>query len=118
MNYSWHLILMAIFYILSGANHLWKPELYFKMIPSFLVYKDFINFMTGFLQILFGTSLLIPYYQSVASSSIIILLFLIFPSNLYMVFEKKARLGLPFWIVLLRLPLQIALIYWAYLYVN
>ena len=112
MNYSWHLVLMAIFYILSGANHLWKPELYFKMIPSFLVYKDFINFMTGFLQIL------IPYYQSVASSSIIILLLLIFPSNLYMVFEKKARLGLPFWIVLLRLPLQIALIYWAYLYVN
>jgi uncharacterized membrane protein len=118
MNYSWHLILMAIFYILSGANHMWKPELYFKMIPSFLVYKDFINFMTGFLQILFGISLLIPNYQSVAASSIVILLFLIFPSNLYMIFEKKARLGLPLWIALIRLPLQFALVYWAYQYVN
>lgn len=118
MNYSWHLILMAFFYILSGVNHLWKPEIYFKMIPSFLVYKDFINFMTGFLQLIFGISLLIPYYQSVAASSIIILLLLIFPSNLYLIFNKKARKGLPIGLALLLLPMQFGLIYWAYQYIN
>jgi uncharacterized membrane protein len=31
--------------------------------------------------------------------------------------NEKARLGLPKWITLLRLPLQLLLIYWAYIYV-
>lgn len=118
MEYTWHLILMSALYIFTGITHLRKPELYYKIIPSELVYKDFINFMTGFLQILFGISLLIPRYQSVAASSIIILLVLIFPSNLYMVFNKNARLGLPLWLLIIRLPLQFALMYWAYQYVK
>jgi uncharacterized membrane protein len=117
MEYTWHLILMSALYVLAGINHLWKPDIYFKIIPSFLVYKDFINFMTGFLQILFGVSLLVYKYQVVAASSIIILLILIFPSNLYMVFNKNARLGIPLWLLLIRLPLQFMLIYWAYQYV-
>ncbi len=117
MQYTWHLILMATLYILAGVNHFRKPEIYYKIIPNSLIYKDFINFMTGFLQILFGVSLLFPKYQSVAASSIIILLILIFPSNLYMVFNKKARLGMPLWLLIVRLPLQFLLIYWAYQYV-
>jgi uncharacterized membrane protein len=117
MHYTWHLILMATLYVVAGANHFRKPEIYYKIIPNSLLYKDFINFMTGFLQILFGASLLFPKYQSVAASSIIILLILIFPSNLYMVFNKKARLGMPIWLLIVRLPLQFLLIYWAYLYV-
>jgi uncharacterized membrane protein len=108
---------MAILYILAGANHFRKPEIYFKIIPNSLIYKDFINFMTGFLQIVFGVSLLLPKYQSVAAYSIIILLLLIFPSNLYMVFNKKARLGIPLWLLVIRLPLQFLLIFWAYQYV-
>lgn len=118
MEYTWHLILMAALYVATGIFHLSKPELYYKIIPSFFVYKDFINFMTGFLQILFGASLLIPSYKSVAASSIIILLILIFPSNIFMVLNKKARLGLPLWLLIVRLPLQFALIYWAYQYVT
>ena len=108
---------MAILYILAGANHFRKPEIYFKIIPNSLIYKDFINFMTGFLQIVFGVSLLLPKYPSVAAYSIIILLLLIFPSNLYMVFNKKARLGIPLWLLVIRLPLQFLLIFWAYQYV-
>lgn len=118
MEYTWHLILMAALYIVAGINHFRKPEIYYKIIPSFFVYKDFINFMTGFLEILFGISLLFPKYSSVAASSIIILLILIFPANIYMVINKKARLGLPLWLLIVRLPLQFALIYWAYQYVT
>jgi len=117
MHYSWHLILMASLYILAGANHFRTPKTYYKIIPNLLIYKDFINFMTGFLQILFGTSLLLPKYHSVAASSIIILLILIYPSNLYMVFNKNARLGIPLWLLIVRLPLQLVLIYWASQYV-
>ncbi len=116
MEYPWHLILMAVLYIIAGANHFRVPETYYKIIPDFLVYKDFLNFMAGILEILFGISLLIPIYTSVAASSIIILLIAVFPSNIYMVVNPKARLGLPLWLLILRLPLQFLLIWWASLY--
>jgi len=44
------------------------------------------------------------------------LLIAVFPANLYMFQNKKAGFGLPRWILFVRLPLQIVLIYWAYQY--
>jgi len=33
-----------------------------------------------------------------------------------MYFDEKARMGLPKWVLLLRMPLQLVLIFWAYQY--
>jgi uncharacterized membrane protein len=118
MEYSWHLLLMSMFYVLAGINHFRKPELYFKIIPDFLVYKDFINFMVGFFFVITGISLLIPLFHYESAVSILLLLIIVFPSNVYMVINNKARLGLPMWLLILRLPLQFALFYWAKMYIN
>jgi uncharacterized membrane protein len=47
---------------------------------------------------------------------IIVLLVAVFPANLFMYQDKKASFGLPKWILLLRMPLQLLLILWAYQY--
>jgi len=118
MDKPWHLYVMALLYVLAGINHFRKPELYFKIIPPFFTNKKFINEMTGLLEIMLGVYLCIPIFSNLAAISIMILLVVIFPSNIYMVIEKKAHLGLPKWLLYLRLPIQLVLILWAYHYTN
>lgn len=118
MDKPWHLYVMALLYVLAGINHFRKPELYFRIIPPFFTNKKFINEMTGLLEIMLGVYLCIPIFSNLAAISIMILLVVIFPSNIYMVIEKKAHLGLPKWLLYLRLPIQLVLILWAYHYTN
>lgn len=109
---------MALLYLLAGINHFRKPEIYFKIIPPFITNKKTINELAGFLEILLAVYLCIPIFSNLAAISIMILLVVIFPANVYMVIEEKASLGLPKWLLYLRLPVQILLIFWAYQYAN
>ena len=67
---------------------------------------------------IFGSGALIVTMQGLDALGYIALLLAIFPANLYMYQNDKAALGLPKWLRLLRLPLQLALIYWAFLYTS
>ena len=118
MEKPWHLYVMAVLYILAGINHFRKPELYLKIIPPFIINKKFISEFSGVVEILLGIYLCIPIFSRLAAISIMILLVLIFPSNIYMLQNKEASLGWPKWLLYLRLPLQFLLIFWAYHYSN
>jgi uncharacterized membrane protein len=89
MDKPWHLYVMAVFYILAGINHFRKPDVYYKIIPPFLTNKKFINEISGLLEIMFGIYLCIPIFSNLAAISIIILLLLIFPANIYMLINYQ-----------------------------
>ena len=108
---------MAVLYILAGLNHFRQPDIYEKIIPPFIPYKKQINDIIGFLTIIFGVYIFIPVYTEHALWSIIFLLIVVFPSNIYMLVSKEAGLAIPKWILLLRIPIQFLLIYWAYQYI-
>lgn len=116
MTLPWHQYLMGIIYILAGLNHFRNPRLYLKIIPQYLPNHTLLNKLSGFAEILLGILLCITLTSVFAAWGIIALLIAVFPANLYMYQNDKAALGLPKWIRLLRLPLQIGLIYWAFQY--
>lgn len=116
MNLPWHLYLMALIYIIAGMNHFRKPKLYLKIIPSYFSNPKLLNTISGLAEIVLGITLLIPVLSSYAAWGIIVLLIAVFPANLFMYKSDKARMGLPKWVLLLRMPLQLVLIYWSYLY--
>lgn len=116
MTFPWHLYLMATLYILAGLNHFRKPHLYVRMIPPFFPNPKLLNILSGLSEIVLGILLCIPMVSAYAAVGIIALLIAIFPANLFMYLNEKANLGLPKWALLLRLPLQILLIIWAYEY--
>lgn len=116
MALPWHLYLMAALYILAGINHFRVPRLYVKMIPSALPAPKALNIISGAAEAISGILLCIPAVSSFAAWGIIAMLVAIFPANVYMYTNDKAALGLPKWIRLIRLPLQLVLIYWAYIY--
>lgn len=116
MILPWHLYLMASLYTLAGINHFIKPGMYIKIIPPAFKNPRLINNLSGAAEIILGILLILPLTTHFAAWGIIMLLIAIFPANLYMFQNKKAGFGLPRWILFVRLPLQIVLIYWAYQY--
>ncbi|MCL9806213.1 DoxX family protein [Flavobacterium amniphilum] len=116
MSLPLHLYGMALLYIIAGFNHFRSPKVYLKIIPPYFSNPKAINTISGLAEIILGVGLCIPSLSKYAAWGIIILLIAIFPANLYMFQNDKASLGVPKWLRLIRLPLQVALIFWAYLY--
>ncbi|RTY93368.1 DoxX family protein [Flavobacterium sp. GT3R68] len=116
MDSPWHIYLMAVLYILAGINHFRKPHIYIKIIPNYFPNPALLNAISGGTEILLGVLLCIPVVSQYAALGIIALLIAIFPANLFMYSNMEASLGIPKWVLLLRLPLQIVLIIWAYQY--
>lgn len=114
----WHLYLMASFYLLAGLNHFRNPKMYIKIIPDFFPNPKLLNKISGASEVIFAVGLCIPMLTSYAAIGIILLLIAVFPANIFMLLNKKASFGLPKWILMLRIPLQFVLIYWAYYYIN
>jgi len=116
MSLPWHLYLMALLYILAGVNHFKNPKIYLKIIPPYLPSPNLLNKISGLAEIVLGIALCIPSFSKIAACGIILLLIAIFPANIYMLQNEAASLKLPKWVRIIRLPLQLLLIYWAYQY--
>lgn len=118
MSLPWHLYLMAALYLLAGLNHFRNPRLYLKIIPPFFKRPKLVNQLSGIAEIILAVVLCVPGWTTYAAWGIILLLLAVFPANIHMFLDKKASLGLPQWVLLLRLPLQFVLIFWAYHYTQ
>ncbi len=116
MDLPWHLKFMAVVYIVAGLNHFRNPKMYLRIIPPYISYPKTANYLSGLAEILLGFGLCISFTTVYSAWGIIVLLIAVFPANIYMTTNKRAGFGLPKWLLLLRLPLQLALIFWAYQY--
>jgi len=115
--FPWHQYLLAVLFILGGMNHFRKPKLYERIMPPYFPMKSNLVSVSGILEMLFGFMLITVENQEIGAWGIFALLILFIPIHIYMLQEKKASLKLPKWLLGLRIPLQLGLIYWAYLYV-
>ncbi|CAN1210910.1 hypothetical protein TUMEXPCC7403_11970 [Tumidithrix helvetica PCC 7403] len=106
--------LLALFYVLAGANHFLNSGFYLKMMPPYLPLHLELIYLSGLFEIALGIMVLIPRLTNLAGWGLIALLFAVFPANIQMalhpeVFPEISAIAL--WI---RLPLQFLLIAWAY----
>ena len=113
----WHQYLLGVIFIVAGFMHFQKPKIYEKIMPPYIPAHKSMVILSGVLEMILGFMLLNPDTQVIAGWGIMILLVLFLPVHLYMLQEEKASLKLPKWVLVLRIPLQFALIYWAYQYV-
>ncbi len=112
----WHQYLLGVLLILAGMNHFRTPKLYERIIPPYIPAHSTMVLVSGILEMIFGMLLLNKDNASIAAWGIILLLIVFIPIHIYMLQNKKASLKLPKWVLILRLPIQGGLIYWAYLY--
>ncbi len=116
MNYPWHFLLMASMYILAGIFHFLKPKAYLRIMPRYLPQHKLLVYLSGAAEVLLGIGLLFEETKALAIYGIILMLLIFLLVHFYMLSSKKAAAGIPVWALILRLPLQFVLIWWAYFY--
>lgn len=118
MIYPWHLYLMATIYIFAGIMHFIKPKVYLRIMPRYLPNPKLLVSLSGVAEIMLGIGLCFPATKNLAISGIIAMLLVFLLVHFYMLSGKKAGAGIPQWVLLLRIPLQFGLMYWAYWYLQ
>lgn len=118
MQYPWHLYLMAILYFVAGAFHFIYPKMYLRILPRFLPYHSSLVFWSGVAEILLAITLCFSTTKNWAIYGIILMLVVFLLVHFYMLSGEKASAGIPKWILILRIPLQFVLMYWAYGYLE
>jgi uncharacterized membrane protein len=109
-------IILAVLFVLAGVLHFAVPQFYLRIMPPYLPWHLELVYLSGAFEMAGGLGLLIPSLRRVAGWGLIALLLAVFPANVQMLIDSLAQRGwAPFTIVaLLRLPLQIPLILWAW----
>jgi uncharacterized membrane protein len=112
----WHQYLMAVLFILAGVNHFRKPKMYERIMPPYIPAHKNMVVLSGLTEMILGMMLLIPENQPIAAWGIILMLLIFFTVHIHMLQDERAAMKLPKWVLILRIPLQFGLIWWAYQY--
>lgn len=118
MTFPWHLYLMAAVYIFAGIMHFIKPKAYLRIMPRYIPQPKLMVSLSGIAEILLGIGLCVPALKNLSIYGIIAMLIVFLLVHIYMLSGEKASAGIPKWILILRLPLQFGLMYWAYWYLQ
>ena len=107
---------MALLYILAGSMHFIRPRIYHAIMPPYLPFPRFLVALSGLTEIVLGAALCVDPMRKFAVYGIVLMLTSFLLVHIHMLRDVKASLGLPKWVLLLRFPLQLLLIYWALAY--
>lgn len=106
------------FFVLAGANHFWRTDLYLRIMPPILPWHRELVILSGIAEIALGGLLLVRQYAVPAAWGLIALLIAVFPANIHMALHPEAYPWASPVALWLRLPIQPLLIAWAYLYTR
>ncbi len=87
-----------------------------RIMPNYLPNHKELVYASGVAEIVHGIGLCIPLLKRMAIIGIILMLAVFLMVHFYMLRGEKEGAGIPKWILLLRIPLQFGLMYWAYWY--
>lgn len=113
----WHQYLFGFLLIVSGFFHFQKPKMYERIIPPYVPAHSLMVLLSGIVEMVLALMLLNRETQSYAAIGIIVMLIIFLPVHFYMLQDKSASLDLPKWLLLLRIPLQFAIMLWVYSYI-
>lgn len=118
MKFPWHLYLMALLYFFAGLIHFIKPGMYMRIMPNYLPAHKTLVYLSGLAEIILAVGLLFPTTKNLAIYGIILMLLIFLLVHFYMLSSPKAAAGFPVWALYARLPLQFALMGWAWYYLR
>ena len=106
--------LLALFFVLAGANHFRMPDVYLGMMPAWLPWPGTLNAIAGAAEILGGLGVMFAATRRLAGWGLIALLIAVFPANVHVALQGRLPgFEIPPLVLWLRLPFQAAFIAWV-----
>jgi uncharacterized membrane protein len=114
MTVNTQLALLAGFFAVGGAAHFIFPTAYVAIMPPWLPQPILLVYISGVLEIAGGIAVLSPRLRTAAGWGLIALSLAVLPANVQMLLDAHRDHSSRFWqgLLMLRLPLQFALIAW------
>ncbi|MDQ6814459.1 MAG: DoxX family protein [Bacteroidota bacterium] len=109
---------MAVLYMAAGINHFRSPDFYYRIMPRYLPYPYELIYISGICESFLGILLFFRPTRSVAAWGIVVLLLAVFPANIQMLVNYIQEHNPRLWVAIIRLPLQLPLIWWAYSFTS
>lgn len=109
---------MAALYLVAGAMHFLRPDVYRPMMPPWLPWHDVLILLSGAAEMALGALLLVPATRRLAAWGVIALLVAVLPANLHValndvpLFGAERGAGAMNWV---RIAFQPVLVWWAWL---
>ena len=112
------LYLMSALYFFAGVNHFWHPVFYLNIMPPWLAFHKALVAISGAGEILVALLLLPNKTRHLAAWCTIVLLIFVFPANIQMMINYANEHNPKLWITIMRLPIQLLLVWWAYTFTK
>lgn len=108
-------ILLAVLMMVAGVYHLWNPEFYVPIVPSFLPFPLAIVYLSGIVELLLGiiTLFLNQKYTKYGILGIFILMVIFLPLHIADALKDQPVIGSPT-LAYVRLGLQFVLIWMSW----
>jgi uncharacterized membrane protein len=113
-------IVMGSLYVVAGTAHFVLTRVYVHVMPAYLPAPHALVLISGAAEIAGGVGVLMPEYlglptRRAAAWGIILLLIAVAPVNVWMAQHPELTPGVPQWMLWVRVPLQLPLIWWAWM---
>jgi len=89
-----------------------------RIMPRYLPNHKQLVYISGLAEIALGIGLCIKALRTISIYGIIAMLIVFLLVHFYMLSGEKASAGIPKWILILRIPLQFGMMYWAWVYLQ
>jgi uncharacterized membrane protein len=112
-------ILLGALYVGAGVLHFVATSAYERIMPPYLPDHRGLVLLSGAFEIAGGVGVLIPQTRRFAAWGLIALLIAVMPANVQMALDHGTKWrSIPEWMLWSRLPIQLPLIWWAWLYTR
>jgi uncharacterized membrane protein len=112
--YLTRVLLPASLFLTTGTLHFTQPALFRSIVPPQFGHAEALVAISGVAEFAGGAGLLLPATRNAAGIGLIALLLAVWPANWYMALEAgRFSAVAPAWVLWLRVPLQLPLIWWV-----
>jgi uncharacterized membrane protein len=106
--------IMGALYITAGALHFVLTRTYVGIMPDYLPAHRELVMRSGVAEIAGGIGVMVPQTKRAAGWGLVLLLVSVMPANIWMAQHPERYSNIPLWVIWLRLPLQLPLLWWAW----